>query len=199
VDAFMEGEKLGLFLAFAVPGIILLYFRSRFLAGRMPSASDGLLAYVTLSLIYHGIAFSVFGNIYDNILTSSARIYYLFFIFIFPAVIGILLGLSAKKGWLDWPLKILRMGVVHPVDCAWDWHFANCNESWTLVKLKDGTRWAGVLGEKSFISSDPAERDLFLEKVYIIGDDNVWVENSSCVWIAHGEIQTIEMWPKGKD
>lgn len=193
----LDNDKIGLFLAFAVPGIILLYFRTRFLTGRMPAGSDGLLAYVTLSLLYHGAGFVVLGSKFQSLLLEPSRLWLLLYIFVVPAILGTSSGLGAKKGWSAIFLKKFGFDVVHPVDSAWDWYFSNCKNCWVIVKLKDGTRWAGVLGEKSFISSDRSERDIYLERVYTIGKKDVWIENTSSVLIAHAEIQSIEMWPKG--
>jgi hypothetical protein len=68
------------------------------------------------------------------------------------------------------------------------------------VKLKDGTKWAGHLGQGSFSSTDPSERDLYIEDVYLTGkDDKKWTKRGSGVWIAHGEIQTIEFWPEHRE
>lgn len=63
-----------------------------------------------------------------------------------------------------------------------------------MVALKDGTHWAGYLSERAFLSTDPAERDLYLDDVYSVDEENTWTQKGSSVWIAHDAIQSIEFW-----
>ena len=69
-------------------------------------------------------------------------------------------------------------------------------QQWVLVTLKDGTRFAGFCGEESFMSSDPGERDIYIQWTYDIDDHNNWSSRGeSGVLIAAGEVQTTEFWP----
>ena len=64
---------------------------------------------------------------------------------------------------------------------------------WVLVTLKDGTRFAGFCGPDSFISSDPAERDLYIQWVYDLDDEDGWRSRGETgLLVAGGEISTIE-------
>lgn len=203
----LSPQMLALFLVFTVPGIIALYFRAQFMTGRMPSVSEGLISYVTLSLIYHAIAYPVAWPLYqstrmDGLFAKPEQIGGFFalgwfgLIFVAPAVLGFLLGLNVRKGWAKKLIKLLGLNTVHAVGSAWDWRFGDCNQCWVHVVLKDGTKWAGLLGEDSFLSSDPAERDMFIEKVFVAGDDGEsWTPRNSSVWIAHGEVQSMEFLP----
>ncbi|MCJ2185285.1 DUF6338 family protein [Novosphingobium beihaiensis] len=190
----LKPETLALFLMFSVPGIIALYFRAQFLAGRLPSVSEGAISYLTLSLVYHAIAFPIAQPLY-----LSGRIDGWFWaawfalLFVAPAALGLLLGLNVRKGWTKKLVNRLGLSTVHPVKSAWDWRFGGCSECWVHVTLKDNTRWAGYLSAGSFMSSDPAERDLFIEYVYDAGEDGqTWIPRNSSVWIAHGELQSLE-------
>ncbi len=67
---------------------------------------------------------------------------------------------------------------------------------WVLVTFKDGTYLRGYCGPNSFISSDPTERDMYIERVYDLGDNGLWVDqDEKGALIAPGEISTIEFWP----
>ena len=67
---------------------------------------------------------------------------------------------------------------------------------WVLVTLRNGTRFAGYCGPDSFMSSDPDNRDLYIQWVYDIDDDSGWCpRGENGVLIAAGEISTIEFWP----
>ena len=46
-------ENFRLILAFIVPGLIVVYIRSRFVAGRSPSHTEQILSYLVLSLVYY--------------------------------------------------------------------------------------------------------------------------------------------------
>lgn len=67
---------------------------------------------------------------------------------------------------------------------------------WVLVTLKNGTRFAGFCGTDSFMSSEPAERDLYIQWVYDLDDEDNWQPRGETgLLIAGGEISTIEFWP----
>ena len=196
MEALADPASLQFFLLFAAPGFVALYVRSQFLTGRMPPIAEGISAYVTLSLIYHAALFPILPSLYLEPVVGWRWGAWFGILFIFPALLGASLGLNVRKGWTKWLLTKAKINTVHPVNVAWDWRFGECKECWVLVVLKNETKWAGFLGERSFMSSDPSERDIFIEKVYEIdGKTDVWTARDSSVWIAHGEIQTIEFWP----
>ena len=190
-------EGLALFLFFSVPGIVALYLRTQFLAGRMPSAADGALTYVTLSLAYHAIIYPITGPLQArNTDLGVTWISWFIMIFVAPALLGTLLGLNIRRGWSRRLFDKIGLSIVHPISNAWDWKFSNCPESWIIVKLKDSTTWYGFLGENSFLSSDRAERDLYLQETFMYNEDGTaWRPLGSSVWIAHGEIQSLEFIP----
>jgi hypothetical protein len=61
--------------------------------------------------------------------------------------------------------------------------------------MKDDTKWAGHLGRGSFISTDPSERDIYIENVYAVDDADVWTKKGSAVWLPQREIRSLEFWP----
>ena len=187
-------DKAELILVLAVPGIVILYIRSQFLTGRAPASADSMFAYITVSLVYYPIALPAFTAL-QNLTGFAATTVWLLTIFLGPALVGALLGANARKGWLQYILRKLGMGTVHPINSAWDWRFIECESCWILVTLKDKTTWAGLLGTDSFMSSEPTERDIYIQQVYSVGKSDIWIPRSSGVWIAHGEIQSIEFWP----
>ena len=118
-------------------------------------------------------------------------------IFVLPALIGALLGLNARDQWVRQLLRRWRINPVHPVATAWDWKFGKCSECYVIVTMKNEIKWYGFLGDKSFVSSSPDERDVFfLERPYDIGDNKKWTSRGSGVWLSGEEIRSIEQWPK---
>lgn len=198
VTHILSPETLSAFLIFAVPGIIALYFRGQFLNGRIPPISEGILAYITVSLIYHAVAYPLASGLYaspDQIGAHWRE--WVLLLFIAPAAIGILLGLNIRKGWIKKLVNAFGVSTIHPIASAWDWRFSHCEECWVIVVLKDSTKWYGFIGGQSFMSSDTAERDLYVEQVYEFQRvGKPWRPRHTSVWISHGEIQSIEFLKK---
>lgn len=50
------------------------------------------------------------------------------------------------------------------------------------------------------MSSDPLERDIYIERIYDIEEDNRWVScGEKGLLVAAGEVQTIEFWPHNSE
>jgi hypothetical protein len=197
MDDLLTADKLGLFLYLCAPGVVISFVRATFLTGRMPSGSEGVLSYVTLSLLYQAALLPLthlkMQQITSNQLPTGT---WALLIFVLPALVGALLGLNAREQWARRLLRKLRINPVHPLETAWDWRFGKCAECYVIVTMKNEIKWYGFLGEQSFMSSSPKERDLFLERTYDLGSDKKWSERGSGVWLSGGEIQSIEQWPK---
>lgn len=119
-------------------------------------------------------------------------------VFVSPVFLGWLLGYINKQELIERGLSSLgRMQTLSRYRVAWDYKFSRINEPlWLLVTLKDGSQVAGRFLANSLASSDPSERDLYLEEVYQFDDDNPWqpVPATSGIWIAGDEIRYIEFW-----
>lgn len=184
-------------LGFLVPGLVVLFVRSQFVTRRNLPHSAAVLSYFTVSIIYCAIAFPFV----DYVLSIEEPHYakalaWFSLIFVGPAALGLLLGLNVQKNITLRFLRRLGLNPVHVMPTAWDWKFGNMSYEWILVTLKDGTRFAGFCGGGSFASSEPSERDIYIQWVYDIDDDGVWISRGETgVLIAAAEIQTIEFWP----
>ncbi len=198
LEHLLSKEQLGLFLFFVVPGLIILRARGLFVNNRGRPLTDIMMSYVVLSLIYQACIFPA-TQWAANLQGTWGWVIWIFGLFVIPAAVGFLFGLSGRSQWLRNPLALLGINVGHPIDAAWDYRFAGCEPCWVHIVLKDGTKWAGHLGEGSFISTDPSERDLYLDGVHRVGEDEVWSRAGSSLWLAHGEIQSIEFWPQNQE
>ncbi len=190
-------DNLYLILGFLVPGLIALFVRSQFVTGRRPPHAAALLSYLTVSVIYYALALPFA----DSVMAIQAPGYpkalaWFGLVFAGPALFGLLLGINIQQGLLRRFLRWCRLNPVHVMPTAWDWKFGGMREQWVLVTLKDGTRFAGFCGQNSFMSSDPAERDIYIQWIYDIDENNKWsARGENGVFIAAGEISTIEFWP----
>ena len=181
-----------------VPGLIVLFVRSQFLTGRRPSHSAALLSYLTISVIYYALALPLVHFVLSIDEPGNSKLLLVWFalIFVGPALLGLLLGVNIQKDLFRRVLQYCGLNPIHVIPTAWDWKFGNMTDEWVLVTLKDGTRFAGFCGGKSFMSSDPNERDLYIQWIYDIDDQNNWTpRGDNSVLIAAGEVQTIEFWP----
>jgi hypothetical protein len=82
-----------------------------------------------------------------------------------------------------------------PFPSAWDYQFSRINEPlWILVTLKDGSQVAGRFGRNSLASLEPSERDLYIDSVYQVLEDNPWqpVTETFGILIKAEEIRYIE-------
>ena len=57
---------------------------------------------------------------------------------------------------------------------AWDYKFSKIEAEWVIVTLTDDSVIAGFMGGLSFASSNEGERDIYINEVYKIDDDNNW-------------------------
>ncbi len=180
-----------------VPGLVILFVRSQFVTDRRPPQSSVLLSYLTVSLIYYAIAFPFLDHIRSMYENKDEKVWaWSILIFVGPAILGLLLGINIQKNLLHRLLQWCGLNPVHAIPTAWDWKFGNMPPQWVLVTLKDDTRFVGLCGLRSFISSDPAERDIYIEQIYDIDDEDNWSwRGEKGVLIAPGEIRTIEFWP----
>ncbi len=193
-------DNLYLILGFLVPGLIVLFVRSQFITGRRPPHAAALLSYLTVSIIYYALALPLV----DFVLSIQEPGYlkalaWFGLVFVGPAIFGLLLGINIQQGLLRRFLRWCRLNPIHVMSTAWDWKFGGMKDEWVLVTLKDGTRFAGFCGQHSFMSSDPTERDIYIQWIYDIGDNNKWSPRGDTgVLIAAGEIRTVEFWPYKK-
>lgn len=188
-------------LGLMVPGMIILYVRSQFITGRKPTFADGAVSYVAVSAIYYSLVlpFFLLAPVRSSPLWTLV-VLWLWIVILLPAVFGLALGVDARQGFFRQVLRRCGLNPVHAVPSAWDWKFGDCNEHWALVTLKDGTEYAGFCGGGSFMSSDPTERDVFIERIYDVDDDKNWIpRGDNGVLIVATEIRTIEVWPYRRD
>jgi len=187
-------------LAFLVPGFVISNIRNQFLTGQERQGSELLIRY----LCYSAINYATFGWIlYIGIATQTnvfvKAIIWVLITLIGPAAIGLLAGISAQRDWFRKIYHWLGINPVHVIPTAWDYKFARMAGEWVLVVLKDGTKFAGFCGARSFASSIPNERDLFIQEIFDIDEDNRWIPTEKSVLIAHSEIRTVEFWPVKKE
>jgi hypothetical protein len=190
-----------LILALVVPGLVITYVRAQFITGRMQKYTESFLSYFALSAIYGAIVIPIFDWLRTWSETGSIGLRSWFgLIFVGPAIFGATLGLNARTDAFRRILRCLGINPVHAVPTAWDWKFGRMGEHLVIITLKDDTKFAGYCGRNSFISSDPNERDLYIEKIYGWGENNEWLDNGEHgLWVASGELKSVEFFPVSEE
>lgn len=89
---------------------------------------------------------------------------------------------------------LFKIKMNHPVPTAWDYIFNKKEECFVTVTLKSGKTVSGNFFCNSFASSEATERDLYIEKIYDVDDNENWneVPRSLGMYISKDEIETIE-------
>lgn len=86
-------------------------------------------------------------------------------------VTSVLIGFLKYHRFMYRLAQRLNFNIIDPTPTAWDYWFHKTEPSFVVVTLKDGSQVHGWFGVNSFASSDPNERDLFIEKIYQKLDD----------------------------
>jgi hypothetical protein len=180
-------------LALTVPAIVFTFVRVQFTHGRMPKASDAGLYYVAITAIYYALAYPLVLRALDTPGTpTSWWLGWLALAFVAPILLGAIFGWAAQNDIMYRALRAIGLKMVHMTPTAWEWRFGQSPGEWVAVTLKNGNAYGAKYGSKSFISTEPSERDLYLESTYDIGPDGKWTERGFGMLISAGEISTVE-------
>lgn len=187
-----------LVIALIVPGLIITYVRSRFSTGRMDKLSDSILAYLALTVAYYGIALPFVDPILNMPAGWEKNLVWWSIVMIGPAIFGLLLGVGGQQGWIRWLAHKLHLNPVHDIPNSWDWRFSQTqNGAHIMVTLSDGSTAAGLFGRGSFASTDPAERDIYIQELMDVPDDGgPWTPQASKkgILIPAKEIRYVNFW-----
>ena len=185
-------------VCFLVPGFLMDVTVSRFFYKKSEQVPLILLRFLTFSCLNYSLWIFPYLLFRDRIVLENPvvlAIIFLVVIFISPLFLGLIFGVANQQQLVEQGLAILGFRTLSGFPSAWDYHFSRINEPlWVLVTLKDGSRVAGEFGKNSFASSEPSERDLYLERAYQFSEENPWqpVMKTSGILIKAEEIRYIE-------
>lgn len=174
------------FARFFLAGFILASVRSRYVLGERPKAAEFIFEAVILSLLNQMCFLFLVYLLAEltrflpsdivNLLAQTAATRLPFFLetLVLPGLLGLFLGFSLKRGWNEKLLGSLAMPIIHPTRRAFDFAFGDiATERFVIVTYSDGTTVFGFFGANSLASSDPANGDIYLERLYDVRD-GVW-------------------------
>lgn len=194
-------EALAIAIGAIVPGFLIHIVRAQLVPGqRLEATPAGAVYLLTLSLINYGILSPVLFVLLLYIEPRQeplvAGLSILFFVLVFPAILGGVSGAAAQKGWSARAFRRLGLSVINPTPRAWDHQFGTGlrKPHFVIVRLADGGTVYGLFGVRSFASSDPDFRDVFLETVFEVDEDENWIPtpNSAGIWLRPDDICSIE-------
>lgn len=188
-------------LAFVVPGFILQLTISTFVPRKAEQAELSFLRFLAFSCLNYAIwswlIYIIIRNeFYIQHPYRTAAIWF-GIILISPFILGLLIARLSDKGIHRGLLHRFGFTPIHEIPTAWDYKFSKTeNKVWLLVTLKDDSRVAGLFGSDSFASSDPTERDLYIQEIYSIKESGQWerIPNNNGILISSDQIKHIEYW-----
>lgn len=159
------------------PGHVVAFMISRFTTGR-----PNFLGSVSLSVLYYVIIWSVLSLFFDvdsidRLMKYVRKMNFrdaFFCVVMGPVFLGTVFGIVTQKRWI---YRLAREGLywlsrgkfslnpVHGIPAAWDWAFGLAGTRWITIYLEDGSKIIALYDAKSFISTDPNERDIYVHEI----------------------------------
>jgi hypothetical protein len=210
---FESVTAIALLIVFLIPGYIWRSVEGQFvyLDHRLPWEKFALGLLARSTFIY--LPFAPWLNRawdhqwYDLYLIDSAFAS-IFFIAIYPAFLGLLMGVAQQRDWLgtvakwrwvNWFLTKTHLQTFrhHRIPTAWEAVFmSNLEACFVVVTRKNGAQIHGLLGPESHISIDPEDRDIFISHVLYfnqVSKKYEFVPGTKGVYLTAGEISAIEL------
>lgn len=185
-------DKLLVFIAFVIPGFIVLKTYGVLAATGHRDTSQQLIDAATYSCINYAIlAFPIFVLESSNAKEVAPYWY-------FGTWAGFLLLVPIGLAVAFWKLRateLFQKILPHPVGRPWDYFFAQRRQLWAVATLKNGRKIGGLLGSKSFASSHPHPPEIYLEDAWLVNADDGLERmrtDTAGILISGSEISTIE-------
>lgn len=114
-------------------------------------------------------------------------------------LIGLVFAIIKQKQVLERILWEFGVNTIHSTPTAWDYIFSKQEECFVVITLLNDNQIYGWYSSNSFTSSEPDERDIYVEILYQYREGQ-WIkdEQAKGVYIAKNQIKHIEF-KKGVD
>jgi hypothetical protein len=181
-----------------VPGFVLHKALSVVVPRRKDDKDISFLKFLVYSSINYALWSGVIYIVYKKQYWESHAIQFVLLWFVVlvisPIVLGLSIGFISQKGWIRKFLQKIGINTLHPVSAAWDYYFSSAKPVWILITLQDDSEIAGFWGGRSFASSDPDTKDIYIQSVYRVVEDGSWkkVERTAGIWVDGKLIKSIE-------
>jgi len=160
-------DKLILFIAFVIPGLISVKLYELF----YPCAPKDTRQQITDAITYSCVNYALLSWLIILLEIKGIRnshpilygLFCLFVLFVMPAILTYAWKLIRETDFM-------QRRAPHPTGKPWDYVFLKRESYLVKVSLRDGTKLGGKYAEKSFTSSTPAEEQIYLEESWILNE-----------------------------
>ena len=193
-------------IVFIIPGFIIICITERIIPKEKTEYNLKILdffIYSFINMLFWGIPLF---NIILNFNWWINNYIYLWLLIILitiisPICISLIIICLKKYEILRRICKYFEINLIEPEPSAWDYKFSNMKSEWVIVTLTDNSVIAGFMGSLSCASSSRDERDLYINEIYTIDENNNWniVKNTDGILIKEQNIKHIEFIKKEED
>ncbi|MEJ6401304.1 DUF6338 family protein [Yoonia sp. 2307UL14-13] len=176
----LSPETFEFFARYLVAGYIVIAVRARFVTGLRVKSGELIIEAFIFSLINQTLfALLAYLWLLMGLPTFDAAVTFYLEILVLPTMIGLLLGFNLSRGWNNAILRRLSAPILHPAEKAHDFAFGhNRPPGFVIITFEDGVVIRGYFGENSLAATDEARSDIYLERLYVVGEDDAWIEQS---------------------
>lgn len=108
-------------------------------------------------------------------------------------IIGLIVAVVKQHQLLDRLLWLVKVRTIHSTPTAWDYIFSKQESGFVIITLIDDKKLYGWYSSASFTSSDPEERDIYVETAYKVDNDKWEIdEQGSGFYVPKDQIKVIE-------
>ena len=175
-------DKIFYFVLFFLPGFIFIKTYSLVVVSRNSDFSKEWYEAVAWGCIF-------FGTTYLIHLIFPLDLIWVIGIIIIPALIPFIIRKLINCSFVS-------SRIISPVPTSWDYIFGTRKPYWIILHLKDGRNIGGMYGVNSFTSSFPNPQDIYMEEVWRLDENNLFieqVERTNGILIKMEEIASIEL------
>ncbi|MFA1822989.1 DUF6338 family protein [Virgibacillus oceani] len=187
-------------LIFVVPGFIIDSIYRVFVPQKDVTGQSILLRFLVFSTINYIVVFPIL-ILLSRIPYIQSNVQFKLYvsilvIFSISVSIALIIPVIFNKGWVRTLLQKIGINTIHIIPTSWDYQFNKNKPSYLIVYLEDGGIVFGYWGSDSFASSIRNDKDLYLEKIFDVNEDNEWIEitNNKGIWIQATSIKYIEFY-----
>lgn len=191
-------ENISIICMFIIPGFIINGLIKLFIPSHKRSETTNLLYYLLYSIIHCGVFSFIYIPVWKKYYDCCKLLFYLLtFIttFFCSFVLGMIIGIFKKNRILRKILNYFHCNINDEIPTAWDYFFSKQEPFYVIITLIDNSEIYGLYGSNSFASSEPEDRDIYIEKLFEIDEESFkWIENkqSKGIIIKENQIKTIE-------
>lgn len=171
---FLLPKQLIFLLIFFLPGFVILKTYDLLVPNDQRDFSKQFLDAIVYSIINFFLFFWLYDRFAEIFINGIFHIipwlYGFSFFFILPIFCAFLFVKLTTSSTIE-------KHIISPIKRPWDWLFSKKESLWVIVELTDGRKIGGILDQKSYTSSYPAEEQIYLEEVWKLDENGRFCEN----------------------